>query len=272
MTWKNFKLFGKTKEQGSNPESEKSEFEKIKVFKSLPKEQWKPAYNELNKIIGANLKEYGFKKKGRKHYRLTNDLLEVIDIDNRGSWTGATNDMKIRVGLVPFCWEELTNEYYLIGSKKIEEIDKSIRKYFRISQGYLILADYLSERIINNILPFFEKYNSTEKIVNQSYAFPYYSKCGGSDIYHSHFLILFSELKQHKVKNAIEILDNEIEFHLRLENDEIVNNWAKLKELIENKNWTEIDKILAENERKELNKLKIKPVIKKLKNEFLEQK
>ena len=67
-------------------------------------------------------------------------------------------------------------------------------------------------------------------------------------------------------------MDNEIEFHLRLENDEIVNNWAKLKELIENKNWTEIDKILAENERKELNKLKIKPVIKKLKNEFLEQK
>ncbi|WP_034057051.1 DUF4304 domain-containing protein, partial [Lacinutrix jangbogonensis] len=108
---KNFNLFGKTKRQSSNSESEKSEFEKIKVFKSLPKEQWKPAYNELNIIIGANLKEYGFKKKGRKHYRLTNDLLEIIDIDNRGSWSGARDDIEIRIGLVPYCWQGLTTEH-----------------------------------------------------------------------------------------------------------------------------------------------------------------
>lgn len=260
MTWKKFKLFGKTKGPSIKSESEKSEFEKIKVFKSLPKEQWKPAYNELNKIIGENLKEYGFKKKGRKHYRLTNDLLEVIDIDNRGSWTGARDDIEIRIGLVPFCWEGLTNEYYLIGSKKIEEIDKKIRKHFRISKEYLMLADYLSEKLIANALPFFEKYNSTKKITSQPYIFPFYSKCGGNDIYKSQFLILFSELKQHKVNKAIEILENEIELHERLENLEIVNKWKELKELIERKEWTEIDKILAENEQRELNKLKIKPV------------
>ena len=108
MTWKNFKLFGKTKRQSLNSESEKSEFEKIKVFKSLPKEEWKPVYNELNKIIGTNLKQYGFKKKGRKHYRLTNDLLEVIDVDNRGSWSGAKDDIEIRIGLVPYCWKAVS--------------------------------------------------------------------------------------------------------------------------------------------------------------------
>lgn len=63
MTWKNFKLFGKSKKQKSNSQLQKSNFEEIKVFKSLPKDQWKSAYNELNKIIGLNLKEYGFKKK-----------------------------------------------------------------------------------------------------------------------------------------------------------------------------------------------------------------
>ena len=140
MTWKNFKLFGKTKRQSLNSESEKSEFEKIKVFKSLPKEEWKPVYNELNKIIGTNLKQYGFKKKGRKHYRLTNDLLEVIDVDNRGSWSGAKDDIEIRIGLVPYCWKGLTNEYYLVGSKPLEEIDKTIRNHFRISKEYLILS------------------------------------------------------------------------------------------------------------------------------------
>lgn len=261
---KYFNLFGKTKGQSSNPEPEKPEFEQIKVFNSLPKKEWKLAYNELNKIIGINLKEYGFKKKGRKHYRLTNDLLEVIDIDNRGSWSGAKDDIEVRIGLVPYCWRNLTDEYYLIGSKKIEEIDNTIRKHFKISEEYIVLANYLSEKLIKKVLPFFDKYNSTKKITNNPYIFPFYSKCGGNDIYKSQFLILFSELKQHKPNNAIEILENEIEFHERLENEEIVDQWKKLKELIEKGNWNEIDKVLAENELKELNKLKINRVTKTL--------
>lgn len=260
MNWKNFKIFKKNEEKSLNSKSEKPEFEQIKVFKSLPKEQWKTAYNELNKIISANLKEYGFKKNGRKHYRLTNDLLEVIDIDNRGSWTGVTDNIEIRIGLVPYCWEGLINEYYLIGSKKIEEIDNTIRKPFRISEEYVLLANYISEKLIANALPFFEKYNSTKKITSQPYIFPFYSKCGGDDIFKSQFLILFSELKQHKANKGIEIIENEIELHKKLENTEIVNDWKKLKELIERESWTEIDKILFEIEQKELKKLKIKRV------------
>jgi hypothetical protein len=187
-------------------------------------------------------------------------LLEVIDIDNRGSWTGSRDYIDIRIGLVPYCWEGLTNEYYLIGSKKIEEIDKTIRKHFRISEEYILLANYLAEKLISKALPFFEIYNSTKKITSQPYIFPFHSKCGGNDIFKSQFLILFSELKQHKTNNGIEIIENEIELQEKLENIEIVNNWKKLKELIESGNWTEIDKILYEIEQKELNKLKIKRV------------
>ena len=258
MTWKNIKIFKNSKNQ--NSELPMSEFEKIKVFKSLPKEQWKSAYNELNKIIGLNLKDYGFKKKGRKHYRLTNDLLEVIDIDNRGSWSGVKDDIEIRIGIVPYCWEGLTNEYYLVGSKKIEEIDKTIRKHFRISQEYLLLADYISERIINNVFPFFDKYNSTKKIINQPYIFPYQSSNFTFDTYNSQYLILFSELKQHKLNKSIQILDKLIENCAHFENDEEIRKWEKIKKLIENKDWESIDRILVENEKNELNKLKIKPV------------
>ena len=250
-------LFGKNKKQDSNLKSKKSEFERIKVFKSLPKEQWKTAYDELNKRIGDNLKEFGFKKKGRKHYRLTNDLLEIIDVDNRGSWTGTKDDIEIRIGLVPCFWKGLTNEYYLVGSKRIEEIDKSIRKHFRLSQEYLMLADYLSERIVQNVLPFFEKYNSTKKITNQPYIFPTHTTCGGSDIYSSHLLILFSELKQHKVNKAIEILENEIEF-----GSDSLNQvtWEELKSLIDKEDWETVNSIFAENEKKILNKLNMEPV------------
>lgn len=257
MVWKKLKLFGKTKEDKTEPKHDELKFEDIKVFKSLPKDQWKSAFNELNTIIGTNLKEYGFKKKGRKHYRLTNDLLEIIDIYNRGSWTGAKDDIEIRIGLVPYCWQGLTDKYYLIGSKRIEEIDKSIRKHFRLSQEYLLLADYLSERIIINILPFFDTYNSTKKITSQPYIFPYYTKCGGEDVYNSQFLILFSELKQHKTKKAIEILDNEIEF-----GSDSLNQftWRELKDLIENEKWEVVDRAFLENEKVILDKLKIKPV------------
>lgn len=254
MNWKNFLPFRKSKINFTNSELEKSDFEKITVFKNLPKEEWKAAYNELNKIIGINLKGYGFKKIGRKHYRLTNDLLEIIDIDNRGSWTGIKDEIEIRIGLVPYCWNGFTDEYYLIGSKRIEEIDKSIRKHFRLSQEYLILAEYISERIIKNVLPFFDKYNSTEKIVNQPYIFPYHSNCGGLDIYNSQFLILFSELKQQKIVKSIEILDNEIKY-----GSDSLNSitWKELKVLVENNNWDLITKILNENEKNILSKLKI---------------
>ncbi|SDY06593.1 protein of unknown function [Lutibacter oricola] len=265
MNWKNFKIFGKSKKE-ENGDSEKYDFEKIKVFKNLPKDQWKTAYKELNQIIAENLEEFGFKKKGRKHYRLTNDLLEVIDVDNRGSWLGATNSIEIRIGLVPYCWEGLINEYHLVGSKRIDEIDKSIRKHFRISQEYKLLADYLSKRIISKILPFFDKYNSTDKILREPSIFPYFTKNGGIEIYNSQFLILFSELKQHKISKAIKILENEIEFVRRVENIETEEKLIGLLKLIKTDNWNEIDNILEENEKNNLKKLRIKPVANNVQN------
>ena len=260
MTFSIFNILKNKRKQKFNSETKQSEYEKIRVFKNLPKEKWKPSFNELNKIIGKNLKEYGFKKKGRKHYRLTNDLLEIIDIDNRGSWTGATKEIEIRIGLVPYCWEGLVNEYYLIGSKSIEELDYTIRKHFSISDKYLILAEYLSDKLIKFALPFFEKYNSTKKIISKPYIFSHNRKENGNLFYKSHLLILFSELKQHKVNKSIEILKNEIEFYKRLENCEKINKIRELKELVETKNWSEIDYLFKQNENKELKKLKIKQV------------
>ena len=78
-------------------------------------------------------------------------------------------------------------------------------------------------------------------------------------------MILFSELKQHKIDKAIEILDNEIEFGSDSMNQV---TWKELKKLTENKNWEAIDRIFTENENAELNKLKIKPVANNGYNKF----
>ncbi|MGS0527715.1 hypothetical protein ACU8V7_23550 [Zobellia nedashkovskayae] len=149
-----------------------------------------------------------------------------------------------------------------MAQKKIEEIDTSIRKHFRISQEYLILADYLSERIINNILPFFDKYNSTKKIVSQSNIFPYQISHLSIN-YNNHFLILFSEIKQRKINKSIQILDKLIEVGVLAENELEIKKWTEVKTLLKNKNWEATDNMLVENERRELTKLKIKPVANK---------
>lgn len=140
-------------------------WEDLKVYKPLKKEELKPAFRDLTKIMGQNLKEYGFKNKDRKLYRLSNDLLEVIDFDYRGSWTGQNEFFNTNIGLTPLCWSDLTKEYYLVASKEIKEIDTKIKNHYRISEEYHLLADYLTRRIIKYVLPYLDKYNSTAKII-----------------------------------------------------------------------------------------------------------
>ncbi len=249
-------------------------WEDLKVYKPLKKEDLKTAFRDLTKILGQNLKEYGFKKKDRKLYQLSNDILEIIDFDYRGSWTGQNEFFNTNIGLVPLCWPELTKDYYLVASKEIKEIDTKIKNHYRISEEYNLLADYMTRRIVKYVLPYFDKYNSTAKIVKNTGDFKYKTKCGGNDIYKSNFLILFSELKQHKVKKAIKILDNEIEYltHLKTNSPDSIaqshletelRQWETLKQQVINKNWLDLDLKFKQTERLEINRLKIKPVANK---------
>lgn len=246
-------------------------WEDLKVYKPLKKEELKPAFRGLTKIIGQNLKEYGFTKRGRKFYRLTYDLVEVIDFDYRGSWTGQSEYFDINIGLIPLCWPDLNKEYYLVASREIKEIDKTIKNHYRISAEYELLADYLTKRIKNKVLPYFEKYNSTKKVVENYRDFKYKSSCGGGDIRKSNYLILCSELKQHQLKRAISIIENEIKFqehHLRETDNKdsikLINNgllkWNNLLDLAKRKDWAAIDGLLIETESLEMKKLKLKPV------------
>jgi hypothetical protein len=246
-------------------------WEDLKVYKPLKKEDLESAFRDLTKILGQNLKEYGFKKQDRKLYRLSNDILEVIDFDYRGSWTGQNEVFDTNIGLIPLCWPNLIKDYYLIASKEIKEIDPKIKNHYRICKEYDLLADYLTKRIIKTVLPYFEKYNSTAKIVKNSGDFKYKTKSGGKDIFKSNFLILFSELKQHKNKKAIKILDNEIDYlthlmtnspdsksqiHIEIELDK----WKKIKQQVINKNWIDLDLAFKQTESEEIGRLKIKPV------------
>jgi len=246
-------------------------WEDLKAYRPLKKEDLKLAFKDLTNIIGMNLKEYGFERKDRKLYRLSYDLLEVIEIDYRGNWTGQNEYFKTNIGLIPLCWPGLVKDYYLVASKEIKEIDSSIKNHYRLTEEYNLLADYLTRKIVSNVLPYFNKYNSTEKVLKHYKDFKYKSVCGGNDINKSNFLILFSELKQHRIKNAIEIIDNELAYInlartnlsdtkalIKLESEKSI--WESLKSNTEGNRWNELDFQFAETEKEEIRKLKIKPV------------
>lgn len=246
-------------------------WEDLKSYQPLKKEDLKLGFRTFTKIIGANLKAFGFKKKGRKLYRLSNDLLEVIDFDYRGNWTGQNEYFDTQVGLIPLCWPNLAKDYYLVASKEIKEIDTTIKDHYRLTTEYELLADYLTKRIIKYVLPYFEKYNSTAKILMHAADFKYKTVNGGNDINKSNFLILFAELKQHKLIKALEIIENELAFLNRhkvnmpasintIALDTKLEQWNKLNILATTKNWSEMDGWLKQIENEEIKRLKIKRI------------
>ncbi len=244
-------------------------WEDLKVYKPLSKESLKPSFQEFVKLIGHKLEPHGFKKKGRKLLRLTNDLIEVIDLDYRGSWSGQNEYFETNLGLVPYCWPGLVNEYYPIARREIKELDQLLKNHYRLTQEYELLADYLYRAIVKSGLPYFEKYNSTEKVLKRASDFKYKTLNGGNDIYNSHLLILFSELKQQTDRNASKILAQQIDYLERLSTNlanskknteltETVAAWTSLQRAVQSKNWTALIEQFDAFETQELRKVGLK--------------
>jgi len=241
-------------------------WEDLKVYKPLSKESLKPSFQEFVKLIGHKLEPHGFKNKGRKLLRLTNDLIEVIDLDYRGSWSGQNEYFETNLGLVPYGWLALVNEYYPIARREIKELDQSLKNHYRLTQEYELLADYLYRAIVKSGLPYFDKYNSTEKIVKRTADFKHKTLSGGNDIYNSHLLVLFSELKQRTDKNASKIIAQQIDYleHLSIdlqnskrnaELTETVAAWKSLQKTVQSKNWAVLNEQFDAFETQELRKV-----------------
>jgi hypothetical protein len=81
-------------------------WEELKVYRPLTKVELKPAFKDFTKIIAENLKPFGFSLYGRKLIALSNDLLHVIHIDTRGSWSGVSEYFKTEISLVAISREK----------------------------------------------------------------------------------------------------------------------------------------------------------------------
>jgi hypothetical protein len=231
-------------------------WEELKVYRPLTKEELKPAFKDFTKIIADNLGHFGFQLKGRKIQRIVNDVLQTIHIDTRGSWMGTSENFKIEISVTPYC-NKIFIEGELSGIKTIEEVIPKIRNHYRVTQEYTLLADFITRQIIDNVLDYFDKFDSTQKIIKGASQFPTNDIGQRNDA-----VIIFSELKNHLNK------------HSEKEIDRILNHWDKhspngffsdylddlnfFRQKVKAGDWDGVDEKLKTDEEQVLKKLKIK--------------
>jgi hypothetical protein len=233
-------------------------WEELKVYRPLIKEELKPAFKDFTKIVAQNLKPFGFSLSGRKLIARSNDLLHIIHLDTRGSWTGISEYFKTETALVAVTDKSpLIRGFELTGSKRFEDIVTGIRDCYRITREYPLLADFITRKIIEEILPYFDKYDRSEKILSNRDAFKL-----GELIERNENLILFCELQNRINIDARKIVDKILGFHSTLHPDksrfdEYVEELEIYTHGLSSNNWTEIELKLQANEKEVLRKIKL---------------
>lgn len=223
-------------------------WETLKVYKPLSKDKLVVAKKEINKIVEENLKPYGFKLYGRKLLKLSEDLFYIIHLDTRGSWMGFSNSLKTDISIVSvFDTNIFIEGHEYLPKQYIQDLIPDIKNYYQITSEYILFANYLSRKLEDYIIPYFNKYKNSEDIIK-------YSDDFDSSNLNLH---LYSKLKNHD-NSSINTITKKIEFLNRLKsNPTDISELLQLKENLERSNWEEIDNILQNHKEQVLKKLKI---------------
>ena len=235
-------------------------WEELRVYRPLTKEELKPAFKDFTKIIADNLRPFGFSLHGRKLIALSNDLLQIIHLDTRGSWAGVSQYFKTEIALVAVSDKSpFIRGFELTGSKKIEDIVIGIRDNYRITQEYPLLAEFLTRKIIESVLPYFDRYDNSKKVLSDRKSFKL-----GDMVQRNDNLILFCELQNRINVEAAKIIDKTLAFYSSLYSDrsqlgEYFDELELYKSGLAANDWIVIEKKLETNKSEVFKKLKIKP-------------
>jgi len=236
-------------------------WEELTVYRPLIKEELKPAYKDLTKIVADNLSHFGFKLNGRKLIRLSNDLFHIIYLDTRGSWTGLGDTFEIEIAVVTVCDKDtFLRNFELTGSRKILDLIPKLRNHYRITQEYKLLADFLTRKIIEFILPYFDRYPSSKQVLAdiKNYKIDRMTELterNGN-------LILFSELLNHLDNNATDILTAKLEqlYRTYSKKDKCLEYFEETENYLgwlKSNSWDKIENHLRDSQKEIFKKLKI---------------
>lgn len=233
-------------------------WEDLKVYRPLKKEDLKTAYKDFTKIIADNLRADGFELKGRKLIKQSNDLFHIIHIDTRGSWTGISNSFRTEISICSiYDTDTFILNYELTASKKIEDLIPKIRDYYRITQEYPLLADFLARKIRESVLPYFSQYKSSRDILNNLTKFKLDNVSEITE--RNSNLVLYCELANKTDLKSSEILIDRLTKYRKIKvDDKILKHTELLLNLIQSNNWEAVNNLLNDNKRQVFKKLKIK--------------
>ncbi|MEN9906879.1 MAG: hypothetical protein RLZZ540_20 [Bacteroidota bacterium] len=143
-------------------------WEDLKFYKPIEKTELSNAKKSIEAIVAEKLTPFGFRKFGRKLIRKSNDLIHIIHLDSRGSWHGSSNNIKTEIAIVSiFDTDILVENFEPISSSYIQDLDPTLRNYYQITKEFNLFADYLSRKIIELVLPHFDKYLSSIDVLTK---------------------------------------------------------------------------------------------------------
>ena len=143
-------------------------WEDLKVYKPIEKTELTNAKKVIESVVSYKLEQYGFRKIGKKLIRKSNDLIHLIILDSRGSWSGSSNSLKVQVAVVSiYDVDILVNNYEPISNTFIENLKPDLKNYYQITREYELFAQFISTKIEQIILPYFDKYSSSTDVIEK---------------------------------------------------------------------------------------------------------
>lgn len=199
-------------------------WKKLEVYRPLLSREIAGSFKKFANSIADKLRADNFKLKEtktvKKFYRFNNTIEQAIYFETLKSKT----DFVIKIAVKPL-FSDPDVPYWIL---EAFELSPDFKMTYPLTQEYLLLAEHLAEKINDHLLPFFDKYQSFEKIVFQhEELLKYYNMTYGENnpgilpadhlIYDSAFRVRNIDLFN---KYHTKFLSRELEIAERFKNDE----------------------------------------------------
>jgi len=144
-------------------------WEDLKIYKLIEKAELNNAKKSIENIIAGKLAPFGFKKLGRKLIRKSNDLIHIIYLDSRGSWSGSSSSINTEFAIASvYDTDIFIKNFEPISGSYIQDLKPGLRNFYQITQEFDLFADYLSRKIIEVMLPYFDQYPSSRQVLEKN--------------------------------------------------------------------------------------------------------
>lgn len=136
-------------------------WKKLEVYRPLQAEEISPSFKKFAHYIADELLKENFKLKEsktvKKFYRFTEDFEQAIYFETLSSRT----DFRIKIAIKPL-FSDPAIPYWIL---EAFEISAGFKMTYPLTQEFLLLAEYLVEETRKSLIPFFDQYDSCQKVV-----------------------------------------------------------------------------------------------------------